>query len=57
VRVPPKKKQSPIMYNKYEVDTSLSFGFEIGQNLLCDSDNDYSPPVSIRMPIEYNYNK
>ncbi|CAH1712297.1 rhoGEF domain-containing protein gxcJ-like isoform X3 [Aphis gossypii] len=55
VRVPSKKKQSPIMYNKYEVDTSLSFGFEIDQNLLCDSGNDYSPPVSIPMPIEYNY--
>lgn len=55
VRVPSKKKQSPIMYNKYEVDTSLSFGFEIDQNLLCDSDNDYSPPAPIPMPIEYNY--
>ncbi|XP_026810857.1 uncharacterized protein LOC113552266 isoform X1 [Rhopalosiphum maidis] len=55
VRVPSKKKQSPIMYNKYEVDTSLSFGFEIDQNLLCDSGNDYSPPVPIPMPIEYNY--
>lgn len=53
VRVPSKKKQSPIMYNKYEVDTSLSFGFEIDQNLLCDSSNDYSPPAP--MPIEYNY--
>lgn len=55
VRVPSKKKQSPIMYNKYEVDTSLSFGFEIDQNLLCDSGNDYSPPAPIPMPIEYNY--
>ncbi|XP_060837806.1 titin homolog isoform X3 [Rhopalosiphum padi] len=55
VRVPSKKKQSPIMYNKYEVDTSLSFGFEIDQNLLCDSGNNYSPPVPIPMPIEYNY--
>lgn len=55
VRVPSKKKQSPIMYNKYEVDTSLSFGFEIDQNLLCDSGNDYSPPPPIPMPIEYNY--
>lgn len=53
VRVPSKKKQSPIMYNKYEVDTSLSFGFEIDQNLLCDNSNDYSPPAP--MPIEYNY--
>lgn len=55
VRVPSKKKQSPIMYNKYEVDTSLSFGFEIDQNLLCDNSNDYSPPAPIPMPIEYNY--
>ncbi|XP_025410764.1 uncharacterized protein LOC112683810 isoform X2 [Sipha flava] len=55
VRVPSKKKQSPIMYNKYEVDTSLSFGFEIDQNLLCDNGDDYSPPVPIPMPIEYNY--
>lgn len=56
VRVPSKKKQSPIMYNKYEVDTSLSFGFEIDQNLLCDSGlNDYSTPPPIPMPIEYNY--
>lgn len=55
VRLPSKKKQSPIMYNKYEVDTSLSFGFEIDQNLLCDSGNDYSPPAPIPMPIEYNY--
>lgn len=57
VRVPSKKKQSPVMYNKYEVDTSLSFGFEIDQNLLCDSGNDYSPPAPIPMPIEYNYNE
>lgn len=55
VRVPSKKKQSPIMYNKYEVDTSLSFGFEIDQNLLCDTSNDYSSPAPIPMPIEYNY--
>jgi len=55
VRVPSKKKQSPIMYNKYEVDTGLSFGFEIDQNLLCDSGNDYSTPAPIPMPIEYNY--
>ncbi|XP_050441449.1 uncharacterized protein LOC126846228 isoform X3 [Adelges cooleyi] len=55
VRLPSKKKQSPIMYNKYEVDTSLSFGFEIDQNLLCDSGNDYQPPAPIPMPIEYNY--
>jgi len=55
VRVPPKKEQSSIMYNKYEVDASLYFGFEIDQNLLCDSGNDYSPSVSIPMPIEYNY--
>lgn len=55
VRVPSKKKQSPIMYNKYEVDTSLSFGFEIDQNLLCDNSSDYSPPAPISMPIEYNY--
>ncbi|XP_050057585.1 DNA ligase 1-like [Aphis gossypii] len=55
VRVPPKKKQSSIMYNKYEVDTSLYFGFEIDQNVLCDSGNNYSPSVSIPMPIEYNY--
>lgn len=55
VRVPSKKKQSPIMYNKYEVDTSLSFGFEIDQNLLCDTSNDYSSPAQIPMPIEYNY--
>ncbi|KAE9524710.1 hypothetical protein AGLY_014760 [Aphis glycines] len=55
VRVPPKKKQSSIMYNKYEVGTSLYFGFEIDQNLLCDSGNNYSPSVSIPMPIEYNY--
>jgi len=25
------------MYNKYEVDPSLSFGYEINQNLLCDT--------------------
>lgn len=55
VRVPSKKKQSPIMCNKYEVDTSLSFGFEIDQNLLCDNVNDYAPPAPIPMPIEYNY--
>ncbi|VVC29353.1 Hypothetical protein CINCED_3A017490 [Cinara cedri] len=55
VRVPSKKKQSPIMYNKYEVDTSLSFGFEIDQDLLCDNANDYLPPAPIPMPIEYNY--
>lgn len=55
VRVPSKKKQSPIMYNKYEVDTSLSFGFEIDQNLLCDSGSDFPPPAPIPMPIEYNY--
>ncbi|CAH1723147.1 unnamed protein product [Aphis gossypii] len=55
VRVPPKKKQSSIMYNKYEEDTSLYFGFEIDQNVLCDSRNNYSPSVSIPMPIEYNY--
>ncbi|KAF0758464.1 putative leucine-rich repeat-containing protein isoform X4 [Aphis craccivora] len=55
MHVPPKKKQSSIMYNKCEVDTNLYFGIEIDQNLLCDSRNDYSSPVSIPMPIEYNY--
>jgi len=55
VRVPPKKKQSPVKYNKYEKDKSLSFGFKIDQNILCDGGNDYSPSVSIPMPVEYNY--
>ncbi|XP_050547837.1 MATH and LRR domain-containing protein PFE0570w-like isoform X2 [Daktulosphaira vitifoliae] len=55
VRLPSKKKQSPIMYNKYEVDTSLSFGFEIDQNLLCDGNKEFKKPEKI--PIEYNYNE
>jgi len=41
VRVPSKKKQSPIMYNKFEVDTSLSLGFEIDQTSLCESGSNY----------------
>jgi len=57
VCVPKTKKQNPaiIMYNKHEVDESLSFGFEVDQHLLIDSVNDYSPTVSIPTPIEYNY--
>ncbi|KAE9530779.1 hypothetical protein AGLY_011241 [Aphis glycines] len=50
MRVPKTKKQNPavIMYNKYEVDESLSFGFDqVDQHLLIDSVND--------SPIEYNY--
>ncbi|CAH1715217.1 unnamed protein product [Aphis gossypii] len=44
-----------IMYNEYEVDESLSFGFEVDQNLLIDSVNDYSPSISMPTPTENNY--
>ncbi|KAE9541879.1 hypothetical protein AGLY_003870 [Aphis glycines] len=57
VCVPKTKKQNPaiIMYNEYEVDESLSFGFEVDQHLPIDSVNDYSPSISMPTPIEYNY--